>query len=74
MVLTRTHTHRWRVTHPAHSFEVILVSSEVDELAVEGPGEGGIQRRVAGHLAGQHHTLAHDDLRVRGPHRDPAGL
>ncbi|TNN55477.1 hypothetical protein EYF80_034299 [Liparis tanakae] len=40
------------MTHPAHSFEVIAVSLEVDELAVECPREGNIQSGIAGDLAG----------------------
>lgn len=62
------------MTHPAHSFEMIDVSLEVDELAVECPRERHIQRWIAGDLAGQHDALANDNLHVSGPHGDSGGL
>lgn len=40
------------MTHPAHSFEMIVVSLEVDELAIECPRERDIQSWIAGNLAG----------------------
>lgn len=40
------------MTHPAHSFEMIAVLLEVDELAVESPWERHIQSWITGNLAG----------------------
>ena len=62
------------MTHPAHSLEMIPVPLEVDELAVERPGERDIQGWIAGNLAGQHRALANNNLHVSGPQGDPGGL
>lgn len=62
------------MTHPAHSFEMIAVSLEVDELAVECPRERHIQSWIAGNLARQHNALANNNLHVSGPHGDSGGL
>lgn len=40
------------MTHPAHSFKMVAVSLEVDELAVECPRERNIQSWITGNLAG----------------------
>lgn len=40
------------MTHPTHSFKMIAVSLEVDELAVECPRERDIQSWIGGNLAG----------------------
>lgn len=62
------------MTHPAHSFEMVAVSLEVNELAVECPRERHIQSWIEGDLAGQHRALANNNLCVRWPHGDSGGF
>lgn len=62
------------MTHPAHSLKMIAFTLEVDELAVERPGERDIQSWIAGNLAGQHDALANNNLHVSGPQGDSGGL
>lgn len=62
------------MTHPAHSLEMIAVPLEVNELAVERPGESHVQGWIGGNLAGQHDALANNNLHVRRPQGDSCGL
>lgn len=62
------------MTYPTHSFKMIAVSLEVNELAVECPRERDVQSWIAGDLAGQHDALANNNLHVSGPHGDSGGL
>lgn len=52
----------------------MLLLAEINGLPVEKPLEFGVQRGIAGHLAGQDQTLARGDVQTQGWNHDPGGV
>lgn len=63
---------------PRHTYRSnhlkVLLPAEIDGFSVEEPLEVGIQRRVAGHLTGQHQALSHVGVQAQRGDRDPGGF
>lgn len=63
---------------PRHTYRSnhlkVLLPAEIDSFPVEEPLEVGIQRRVAGHLTGQHQALSHVGVQAQRGDRDPGGF
>lgn len=63
---------------PRHTYRSnhlkVLLPAEINGFPVEEPLEVGIQRRVTGHLTGQHQALSHVGVQAQRGDRDPGGF
>lgn len=56
-------------TYPSNHLKVLL-PVEINGFPIEKPLEDGTQRRISGHLAGQHKALSHGGVQTQGRNYD----